>query len=363
MGMKQTGASLPVNVAAEEAVIGAMLTNADALKRASEILTPTDFWSDELSTIFDVSVFLNDRQQEVNQQAVARELTNRNALNDIGGVSYLDKLIAAADAVAFSSNTSKVKNLSILRRIVKMSNKALKEAFIPNADSIPILQDADVEFKALRNMANKGMGPRIISLEILTSNPRKYRIRFSNSEDVDISIENLLNPGAVKHAIINALDFIPAFPKDWEGFMKNLLTSAKRSPAPPDADVKIEILDVIRDLFEARGEGKEASDLRSGSYALDEINGEEYYLFQKSAIVTYVKQQLDKRMSTADLWQLVYSWNGINQKDGRPISKRIGSSARTALWALPVKVIDEGIIKKEDQIEIKDGKIDVSFLD
>lgn len=362
MGMKQTGASLPTNVAVEEAIIGTMLTNADALKRASGILAPTDFWSDELGTIFDVCVFLNDRQQEVNQQTVARELVNRDVLNDIGGASYLDKLIATADAVAFSSNASTIKNLSILRRIMQMGNKLLKQAVIPNADSIPILQDIDSEISALRSMA-KGMGPRIVKLEILTSNPRKYRIKFSNGEDVDMSIENILNPGAVKRAIVNALDFVPALPKDWEGSIKNLMASAKKSPAPPNADVNIEILDVIRDLFEARGEGKEASDLRSGSYALDEINGKEYYLFQKSAIVTYVKQQLDKRMSTADLWQLVYSWHGIDQKDGKPISKRIGSSARTALWALPAKVIDEGIIKKEDKIEIKDGKVDVSFLD
>lgn len=360
MAKKQTGASLPINVAAEEAVIGAMLTNADALKKASEILAPTDFWSDELGTIFDVCVFLDDRQQEVSQQTVVRELTNRDVLNDIGGAGYLDKLIAAADAVAFSSNASKVKNLSILRRIIKMSNKMLKAAVIRNADSIPILQDMDAEVSALKN-GIKGMGPRIVELGILTSNPRKYRIKFSNGEDVDMSIENILNPGAVKRAIVNALDFVPALAKDWEGFIKNLMVNAKLLPSG-QADINIEILDVIRDLFEVRGEGKQASDLRSGSYATDVINGKEYHLFQKTAIITYIKQQLDKRMSTADLWQLVYSWGGIGQKDGKPISKRIGDSVRTALWALPAKVIEEGIIQKEDKIEIKDGKVDVSFL-
>ena len=357
---KQTGASLPINVAAEEAVIGAMLTNADALKRASEILTPTDFWSDELGTIFDVCVFLNDRQQEVNQQTVVRELTNRDALSDIGGASYLDKLIAAADTVVFSSNASKVKNLSILRKVIHVGTKMQKEAMVPKANSTVILQDMDAEVNALKN-GIKGMSPRIVELGILTSNPRKYRIKFSNGEDVDMSIENILSPGAVKRAIVNALDFVPALAKDWEGFIKNLMANAKLLPSG-QADVNIEILDVIRDLFEVRGEGKEASDLRSGSYSIDVINGEEYHLFQKTAIITYIDQQLKKRMSTADLWQLVYNWGGIDQKDGKPISKRIGSSVRTALWALPVKVIEEGIIQKEDKIEMKDGKVDVSFL-
>ncbi len=360
MAKKQTGASLPTDVAVEEAIIGTILTNADALKRASEILAPTDFWSEELGIILDVCVFLNDKQQEVNQQTVAKELTNRDVLDDIGGAIYLDKLIANADAVAFSSNSSKVKNLSILRRIIKISNKILKEAVIPNADSIPILQNMDAEVSALKN-GIKGMGPRIIKLEILTSNPRKYRIKFSNGRDVDMGIENILIPGAVKRAIVNVLDFVPALPKDWERFIKDLMANARLLPSG-QADVNIEILDVIRDLFEARGEGKEASDLRSGSYALDEIDGKEYHLFQKTAIVTYIKQQLDKRTSTADLWQLVYSWGGIDQKDGKPIAKRIGSSVRTALWALPSKVIEEGIIKKEDKIEMKDGKVDVSFL-
>ena len=361
MAKKQTGASLPTDVAVEEAIIGTILTNADALKRVSGLLTLDDFWSSEIGTIFDVCVFLDDRHQEVNQQTVTRELANRDALDDIGGADYLDKLMVVADTVAFSSNASTVRNLSILRRIIQVGNKMVKEAVVPSADSNIILQDVDSEFNALRSMA-KGMGPRIVKLEILTSNPRKYRIRFSNGEDVDMSIEDILNPKAAKHAIINTLDFVPALPKDWEGFMKNLMVGAKKSLAPPNADVNIEILDVIKDLFEARGEGKEASDLRSGSYALEDINGKQYYLFQKSAIVTYVKQQLDKKMSTADLWQLVYSWGGIDKKDGKAISKRIGSSTRTALWALPAKVIEEGIIKKEDKIEMKDGKIDVSFL-
>lgn len=334
---KGSRAAIPMDTDAEESVIGTIMVNAEALKRASSILSIEDFWHDETARIYSACVALLDIEGKAEKTPVINILKSQEIFEDVGGEEYIDRLLSSSDAVCFASNVSKIKNLSVLRSIMHMSNKALKDISENNADATTMLETMEAEIGSLA-AKSKGLPPRIVGIKLSTTNPRSYKLKFSNGEEVGLSIENLMKAAKVKESIINALDFVPALPKDWERFIRQLMDRAERETTE-GADLTLDVLDVIRDMFDAKGEGGEASDMRTGAFAIETIDGKEYYLFQKMAAVNHIRQYLDRGMDTVQLWRLVKGWGGIDSKDGKPISKRIGDSSRTALWGIPSKVV------------------------
>ncbi|MBW2650989.1 MAG: hypothetical protein JRC66_08315 [Deltaproteobacteria bacterium] len=359
MTKKQT--AIPFDLYAEESIIGTIIENNNALKQAARLLAPEDFWDEGTAMVFNTCIRLFDKGEKVDKNLVVNTLREEETLEDIGGEDYISKLIKSADAVSFSSNVSKIKAQGVLRELMAMANKTLKDISKENPDVNAILQEIRAGIASLEARMD-GLPPRIVGLEIATTNPRSYRMKFSNGEEVPIGIEDLLKVSRVKQIITNVLDFVPALPKDWEKFVRMLMQTASRRPTS-GVDLTGDVLDVIRDLFEARGEAKAASDLRTGSYARDVINGKEYYLFQKRAVVEYIKQQLKKDMDTVQLWRMFQQWGGIDNKDGKPIFKRIGNDSRTGLWGLPSLLIESGEVEVESSDIFKNGEVDTSFLD
>jgi hypothetical protein len=357
--MSKKNEGIPFDLYAEESVVGTIIENASALKQASHLLTVDDFWEESAAAIFNICVRLLDHNKEIDRTLVVNALREERALEDVGGENYINKLIKTADAVSFSSNISKVKNQSMLRGAMTLANKTLKDISGDNPDASVIIQ----EMKAgIAGLETAGLPPRIVGLEIATTNPRSYRMKFSNGKEVSIGIEDLLNSRRVKQLITNVLDFVPALPKDWEKFVRQLVQTASRKPTT-GADLTQDVLDVIRDLFDARGEAKAASDLRTGSYAKELINGKGYHLFQKRAVVEYIKQQLKKDMDTVQLWRMFQQWGGIDNRGEKPLSKRIGNDTRTGLWGLPSLLIESGESETESSNLLGEGEVDTSFLD
>mgnify|MGYP003134755743 CR=1 FL=1 len=91
---------LPRQKEIEQAVLGAMMIDKDALKRGLELLS-TDFFLVPHAVIYNSMEQLDSREEQVNQLTVGEELTSYGALEEIGGHEYLAEL---AGAVATGSN-------------------------------------------------------------------------------------------------------------------------------------------------------------------------------------------------------------------------------------------------------------------
>ena len=85
--------AVPQDVAAERAVIGAILAEAGVLERVAPILVPPDFIDPRHRLLFVASLDLWDRGEVVDSVTVAAELARRGWIDEVGGQPYITNLV------------------------------------------------------------------------------------------------------------------------------------------------------------------------------------------------------------------------------------------------------------------------------
>ena len=92
---------LPHNIEAEKSLLGSVFWSYGALQKACEEVQKELFYLDTNSIIFEIIKSLYDEKKPVDINTVTSELMNKNLLNKIGGVEYLNELI---NSVATGAN-------------------------------------------------------------------------------------------------------------------------------------------------------------------------------------------------------------------------------------------------------------------
>jgi replicative DNA helicase len=83
----------PHDVEAEEAVVAALLVDAEAVYHVAPILKPADFFREKNGWVYEACLALWERDEAINQITVAHELSRRERLEDVGGQTYLAEII------------------------------------------------------------------------------------------------------------------------------------------------------------------------------------------------------------------------------------------------------------------------------
>lgn len=85
----------PQNIEAEQAVLGAVFLNPDALVEAMEFVTAADFYRRAHQLIFQAMMDLNDVSEAIDVVTLKDRLEGQGQLEDIGGLPYLADLAVA----------------------------------------------------------------------------------------------------------------------------------------------------------------------------------------------------------------------------------------------------------------------------
>ncbi len=85
--------SAPYDIAAEEAVIGSLLIDPEAILRVGGV-SGGDFFDETNQAIFEACYSLFQRSEAINQITVAHELMRQGKLEQVGGAAYLSHLIS-----------------------------------------------------------------------------------------------------------------------------------------------------------------------------------------------------------------------------------------------------------------------------
>lgn len=85
----------PQDIAAEQAVLGAMMLSPADIKDVSEILTSADFYKPGHSTIYDTILSLADKGEPTDSYNVTRVLVDTGQISKSGGADYLHELVAS----------------------------------------------------------------------------------------------------------------------------------------------------------------------------------------------------------------------------------------------------------------------------
>lgn len=134
----------PHDIDAEQAVIGSMLTDKDAVIDSVEVLKSDDFYRQDNKTIYESILNLYNRAEPIDIITVKSELTSLGKLEAVGGLEYLAIL---PDKVPTTANVDKyikiVEEKSVLRRLIKASNELIYLGYAQTEELDSILDQAE----------------------------------------------------------------------------------------------------------------------------------------------------------------------------------------------------------------------------
>lgn len=132
----------PQNIEAEQAVLGAIFLNTDALADAMEYVEADDFYRRSHQLLFQAMVDLNNNSEAIDILTVQNYLSTNNQLDDVGGVAYIAELATSVPTAANAGYYAKiVEEKSMLRRLISTATNIITQAN-NNDDDVPSLLDS-----------------------------------------------------------------------------------------------------------------------------------------------------------------------------------------------------------------------------
>ncbi len=155
----------PWSEEAEQAVLGAMLLDADAIMRATEHVDDTMFYREGHRRLFRAMYAITERGGVVDPLTLADELERRGELDASGGREYLVFLLDAVPTVAnVEFHARIVKEKALLRRLIEVSTEIVGEAFEGRIGAHDLLDAAETRIFALGESKERSGFSRIKEL-------------------------------------------------------------------------------------------------------------------------------------------------------------------------------------------------------
>jgi len=106
----------PQNVEAEEAILGALLIDPDAIIRVATFLNPEDFYREKHAWIYDTALTLHDRREPIDLLTVCDELERREQLDEVGGPAFITALTNAVPTSIHAEHYARIVERTATRR-------------------------------------------------------------------------------------------------------------------------------------------------------------------------------------------------------------------------------------------------------
>lgn len=136
----------------EEAVLGAVLTERNALTDILDILRPEMFYVEANQIIFEACMRLSMESGPIDLLSVANELRNSGELEAVGGAHYLTTI---SDRVVSSANIEYhariVAEMYVKRELIKQCSKTIQDCYNDTEDIFDIISATDMHRDEMLN--------------------------------------------------------------------------------------------------------------------------------------------------------------------------------------------------------------------
>ena len=151
----------PQDIEAEQAVIGSMLTDQDAVSSAIETLKPEDFYREDNKIIYEAILNIYNRAEPIDIITLKAELSSMNKLEAVGGLEYIAVL---PDKVPTTANVDRyikiVEEKAMLRNLIKTANEILNMGYEPTEERERVMDLAEKKiFDVMQKKSQKGYTP------------------------------------------------------------------------------------------------------------------------------------------------------------------------------------------------------------
>jgi replicative DNA helicase len=141
---------LPHSAESERAILGAIILDNGMVNQAIELLRPEDFYIRANQFVFRAMISLSERGAEINPILLGEELRREGVLEQTGGLAYVSELTYGLPHFTNLAHYGKiVHDKSLLRQLVKVSNKITSEALEEEDEASHILDHAEQMIFAL----------------------------------------------------------------------------------------------------------------------------------------------------------------------------------------------------------------------
>ena len=143
----------PQSLELEEAVLGALLLDKDALTDIIEILTIDSFYKESNQKIYSTILHLFDLNEPIDILTVAQELRKTGELDNVGGAYYISKLTSRVNSSAnVEFHARIIAQNAIKRNLISIASEILKDAYEDQTDVFDLLDTASERlFKVSEN--------------------------------------------------------------------------------------------------------------------------------------------------------------------------------------------------------------------
>ncbi len=162
----------PQNLEAEQAVLGAMLLEKDAIGRAVEILGPECFYRDSHGKIFEGICSLYERGMPADLIGLSEELRSRSQLEAIGGTAFLSSLQdQVATAAHVEHHCRLVLEKHVMRELIRTGTEIVRKGYEGASSSGELIDTAEQMIFGINDprmkkgfIAIRSLLPRVITL-------------------------------------------------------------------------------------------------------------------------------------------------------------------------------------------------------
>jgi replicative DNA helicase len=134
----------PYNLEAEQAVLGSMMIDKEAVYIALEILQPEDFYKEAHQILFSTIVGLEAKGEPVDMVTLTEELHRLNEVEKVGGVGYVAEVANVVPTAANARHYAEiVAEKSILRKLIRVSTNIANRCYEDQEDTRELLDNAE----------------------------------------------------------------------------------------------------------------------------------------------------------------------------------------------------------------------------
>ena len=162
---------------AEQAVLGSMLTDNDAVMAAVEVLKEDAFYREDNKIIYQAILNLYSKSEPIDIITLKDELESMGKFEQVGGFEYLASL---PDKVPTTANVQKyikiVEEKSVLRNLIKTANEIIELGYNPTEDVEDIMDGAEKKiFDIMQRKNTKSYTPiKDVLVESFTNLEKLY---------------------------------------------------------------------------------------------------------------------------------------------------------------------------------------------
>lgn len=160
--------TMPNDHVAEQAVVGAMLMDQDAITKASEIVSGADFYNKAYGIVFDAMVELYNQRTPVDLVTLQSKLKEKNVPPEVSGLEFArDLLDAVPTSVNVESYAKIVADKSTMRKLIRINEEIENLCYMGNESLEEILDKTE---KTIFNLLQSRDGGEFVPIRDIVIN-------------------------------------------------------------------------------------------------------------------------------------------------------------------------------------------------